>query len=263
MVDARRCRLRRCAQLRGNRQDPEDGIAPSLRRPLFVTPEVDGVRARKSPHDRLSRHAVRHPRSFFRRPPACASSVSPACRAVALGGRRARAGTRVGMDFLGLKRLAAFGAHHHGIEDLSALAMLMQQRPAALVDHMGIAPMHHRHHDRIEIEALLGEDVFMPLGRLLVGDAAQHALPDQLLQPFGEQMPRDAERRLKSLEPPRAQKAFAQDQKASSDRRSRRWCGPANTALPQGHPTSFLLSSPHGSQRARIGQGTEPISHSK
>ena len=117
------------------------------------------------------------------------------------------------MDFLGQKRFAAFGAHHHRIEHLAAFAMLVQQRPSAFVDHVGIAPMHERHHDRIQIESFLGEDVFVPFGRLLIGNAAQHALPDQFLQPFGEQMARDSERGLKSLEPPRAQKAFPQDQK--------------------------------------------------
>ena len=44
MVDARRCRVRRSAQLRGNRQNPEDGVAPPLRRPLFGRGEVDRVK---------------------------------------------------------------------------------------------------------------------------------------------------------------------------------------------------------------------------
>jgi hypothetical protein len=70
------------------------------------------------------------------------------------------------------------------------------------------------HHDRIQIEAFLGENVFVAFGRLLVRNAAQHALPDQFLQPFGEQMARDSERGLKSLEPPGPQEAFPQDQKA-------------------------------------------------
>src|SRR5689334_11710950 len=51
----------------------------------------------------------------------------------------------------------------------------------------------------------------MPLGRFLIGNAPQYALPDQLLEPFGEQMARDSERRLKSFKPPRAQKALPQD----------------------------------------------------
>ena len=39
----------------------------------------------------------------------------------------------MGMDFFGQQRFAAFGAYHHGIERLPALAMLMQQRPPAFV----------------------------------------------------------------------------------------------------------------------------------
>src|SRR6185312_6564147 len=76
-----------------------------------------------------------------------------------------------------------------------------------------IAPMHDRHHDRIEVEPLLGEDVFMALRRFLIGNAAQDAGPDQLLQPFRQQVARDAERRLKSFEASGAQETFAKDQK--------------------------------------------------
>ncbi len=47
----------------------------------------------------------------------------------------------------------------------------------------------------------------------MVGNATQHALPDQLLKPFGEQVARDSERGLKSLKPPCSQEAFPQDQK--------------------------------------------------
>ncbi len=117
------------------------------------------------------------------------------------------------MNLLGRKRFTAFGAHHDRIEVLTAFAMLMQQRPSAFVDHVRVTPMHDCHHDRIEIESLMGEDVFVPFRRFLIGDAAQHALPDQFLQPFGEQMACDSERGLKSLETARAQEAFAQDQK--------------------------------------------------
>ena len=116
------------------------------------------------------------------------------------------------MNLLGRKRLIAFGAHHDRIEVFSAFAVLVQQWTPAFVDHVSVAPMHKRHHDWIEIESLLGQNIFMPLRRFLIGNTAQHALPDQLLQPFGEQMACDSERGLKSLEPARAQEAFAQDQ---------------------------------------------------
>ncbi len=92
--------------------------------------------------------------------------------------RRAGTGAGVGMNFLGRKRLAAFGAHHDRIEVLAAFAVLMQQRPPACVDHVRVTPVHDRHHDRIEIEALLREDVLMALGRLLIGNAAQARLAE-------------------------------------------------------------------------------------
>src|SRR4051812_46769037 len=93
-------------------------------------------------------------------------------------GNRARAGTRMGVDFLRIERLAALGAHQYWIEVLPAFTMFVQQRSSALVDHVRVAPMHQRHHDRIQVESLLGKDVFVPLGRLLVGDATQYALSD-------------------------------------------------------------------------------------
>src|SRR6266851_8282288 len=43
MVDARRCRIRRGAELWRNRKDPENGVTPPLFRSLFVAREFDGV----------------------------------------------------------------------------------------------------------------------------------------------------------------------------------------------------------------------------
>lgn len=70
----------------------------------------------------------------------------------------------------------------------------MQQGTSALVDHVGVAQMHERHHDRMEIEALLRQDILVAFGRLLIWNAAQDALPNQLFQPFCEQMAGDAKR---------------------------------------------------------------------
>ncbi len=92
------------------------------------------------------------------------------------------------VHLLGTQHLAALRAHHDGIEQLAASLVLVQQRAAALVAHMAVAPMHHRHDDRIEVEPLLGEDVFVALWCLGIGDAAQDAEPDQLLQPLREQI---------------------------------------------------------------------------
>jgi hypothetical protein len=90
------------------------------------------------------------------------------------------------MDLFGQNRLAALGANHDGVEVLTAVAMLMQERPTAFVDHVSVAPMDDRHHDWIEIEALLRQDVLVALGRFLIGDSAENALPDKLLQALGK-----------------------------------------------------------------------------
>jgi hypothetical protein len=71
------------------------------------------------------------------------------------------------MHHLGRKGLTAFGAHHDRIEVIAAFAVLMQQRPPACVDHVRVTPVHDCHHDWIEIEPFLGENVFVPFGRLL------------------------------------------------------------------------------------------------
>jgi len=125
------------------------------------------------------------------------------CRLACWKFRRSRARTRawMGLDVLGQKRFAAFGAFHHGIEHLPAVAVFMQQWPATLVDHVGVAPMYKGHHNRIQVEALLGEDVFVPFGRFLVWNAAQDAQPDHLFQPLGEKMARDPKRGLESYGP--------------------------------------------------------------
>src|SRR5438046_150756 len=104
------------------------------------------------------------------------------CRGCASG-----TGAGMGMNLFGRKGLAAFGAHHDWIKVLAAFAVLVQQRPPAFVDHVGVAPMHNRHHDRIEIETLLRQGILVASRRLLIWNAAQHALPNQLFQPLCEQ----------------------------------------------------------------------------
>jgi hypothetical protein len=79
---------------------------------------------------------------------------------------------------------------------------------------MDITPMHDRHDDRIEVEALLGQDVFVALGGFLVGDPAQHAEANQLLQPVRQYMAGNPERGLESFEPALAQETLPQNQEA-------------------------------------------------
>lgn len=70
----------------------------------------------------------------------------------------------------------------------------MQQGTSAFVDHVGVAPMYERHHDRIEVEALLRQDILVAFRRLLVRNAAQDAQPNQLFQSLCEQMAGDSKR---------------------------------------------------------------------
>jgi hypothetical protein len=44
------------------------------------------------------------------------------------------------MHLLGVKRFAAFGADHHRVEQFSAILVFVQQRAAALVHDVRIAP---------------------------------------------------------------------------------------------------------------------------
>lgn len=146
------------------------------------------------------------------------------------------------MHLLGQQRLSAFGTDRHGIEDVPAFLMLMKQRPAALVHHVDIAPVHDGHHDRVKVEPLLGQDIFVALGRFLIGDPPQDAEADQLFQAFGEEVSGDAERGLKGFEPAGPQEALSQDEKAPAV---------ANDADGAGHGTRlfFKFIPSHGRLR--------------
>ena len=52
---------------------------------------------------------------------------------------------------------------------MAAGDVLVQQRAAFGAGHVGVAPAHDRHHDRIEVDAPLGEAVLVALGALAVG----------------------------------------------------------------------------------------------
>ena len=106
------------------------------------------------------------------------------------------------MNFLGQQWLTTFGAYHYGMNIFPHLSCSCSRGTATFVDHMNVTPMHRSHHHGIQIEAFLGQNVFVPFWRLLVGYTPQDALPNQLLQPFCKQMSRNPERGLKCFEPP-------------------------------------------------------------
>jgi len=120
------------------------------------------------------------------------------------------------VDLLRRKRLAAFGAYHDWIEQFSALAMLMQERSPTFVDGMYVSPMDQSHDDRIEVQALLRENVLVPLGRFPIWNAAENAEPYELFQPLRKQMASYSENRLEPFKSTRAQEAFPKYQEAPS-----------------------------------------------
>ena len=98
--------------------------------------------------------------------------------------------------------MPALRADHHWIEHLSAKLVLIEPGPPTLVDHVDVAPMHDRHHDRVEIESLLGQDVFVALRPRLVRNSTQYAVAHQLPEPVGQNVARHFKPRLKILKAP-------------------------------------------------------------
>lgn len=72
------------------------------------------------------------------------------------------------MDCLRGNGLAAFGADQNRIEHLLTRLMFMQHRATACIHHMGVAPVHDRHDDRVKVEAPLSQDVLVALRRVLI-----------------------------------------------------------------------------------------------
>jgi NAD(P)-dependent dehydrogenase (short-subunit alcohol dehydrogenase family) len=60
--------------------------------------------------------------------------------------------------------IPAYRTNHHGIKHMAAVLVLVQHRPSARVHHVDIAPIDDRDDNRIEVESLLGQDVFVALG---------------------------------------------------------------------------------------------------
>jgi hypothetical protein len=74
-------------------------------------------------------------------------------------------------------------------------------------------PSQQRQGDRVEIEALFGQPIFAWPRRILVEGFDQHTQVDQPIEPAGQDIRRDPEMRLEFAKTPRAQEAFADDQR--------------------------------------------------
>jgi hypothetical protein len=57
--------------------------------------------------------------------------------------------TDVHVHFPREQRLPALGTGHHRIEHFAAELVLIDPRPAALIDHVNVAPVHNSHDDRL------------------------------------------------------------------------------------------------------------------
>jgi hypothetical protein len=74
--------------------------------------------------------------------------------------------------------------------------------------------MHDRHHDGVQIEALLGQNIFVPLRPRLVRNTPQYAMAHQLLEPIGENVTGYLESGLEILKVSDSEKTVPQDEQA-------------------------------------------------
>lgn len=122
-----------------------------------------------------------------------------------------------------IDRLAAFGAGEKCAEIVTAILVPVDDRRPFGTGVVGIAPMHERKHERIQIQPLHRKAILEAPGAFLVRHLLQHAIPDQASQPLGEHAPGDAQPAVEVLEPTDFQERVAQDEKrpAVADDRER------------------------------------------
>lgn len=109
---------------------------------------------------------------------------------------------------------------------LSAVTVPQLDRRARGPDHVPVAPLQQRHQDRVKVQALVREPVFIPaaLTALLVGHLAEQALIDQAAKPLAEYLPRYGSPALHVIEAADSVEDLAQHQErgALSDDPDRR-----------------------------------------
>ena len=84
------------------------------------------------------------------------------------------------------KGFVAFRTNQHRIEHHCAAFVFVQHGSTSRIHHMDVTPMNDGHDNRIQIEALLGKDVFVTLRRILVGNAPQYTKTNQFLESLRE-----------------------------------------------------------------------------
>jgi hypothetical protein len=108
--------------------------------------------------------------------------------------------------------LSAVGARRHGV----GLATTRQVDEAPRLRHRfpPVAPAPQGQQDVEQVLALVGQDVFVARGMLLIAPACEDTAGDEAVEPFGEDVPGDPEIPPELIEPPDAQEGVAQDQHA-------------------------------------------------
>jgi len=96
----------------------------------------------------------------------------------------------------------------------AAVAVPQQHRRALRAGLVPVAPLHQRHHHRVQVNALSRQPVLVPaaLPGLLVGDLAEQALPDQAGQAAAEHLPGYPRAALHVIEAAHAVEGLAQHQ---------------------------------------------------
>jgi hypothetical protein len=108
--------------------------------------------------------------------------------------------------------LAAVGARRHGV----GLVTTRQVDEASRLRYRfpPVAPAPQGQQDVEQVLALVGQDVLVPRGALLVAAACEDAAGDKAVESFGEDVPGNPEIPPELIEPPDAQEGVAQDQHA-------------------------------------------------
>src|SRR5271169_5737122 len=118
-------------------------------------------------------------------------------------------GGEVGPQILAVDLFFAAVADRDRLEHVTAV--LVHELQGRVIDLVAVPPAQHGQQHRVEILALLRQDVLIARGPFLIGPSLQNPLVNEQLQPVGQDVAAELELGLDVLEPPHAAKALAQD----------------------------------------------------
>ena len=106
----------------------------------------------------------------------------------------------------------ALAADDFGVHVVVAGGVVQDQRRAFRTGQPAVTPCGHRREDGVHLSTLVGESIFVTLPAFVVGHPGQHAFFDDAVEPLGQDVPADAERCLKVVEPASAEARLSDDQ---------------------------------------------------